>query len=200
MGLEEDQLFDIFGRSFVECHELAAQKYGKKRWADKNPENVLYLEQWRRLLDDNFVFVHVVRNPLDALASLNEIGFRKAVPESLDAKIELYDQFLKAAHEFQQNSPVKTILLHYEDLVTEPRNTLNELFQQLDEPFDKRIFKLFYLPERNTGLEDPKVSKTHNIHADSIDRWKRDLTEQQQQKVIEKMNSWFAVLGYAGVL
>jgi len=200
MGLEEDQLFDVFGQSFVECHEFAAKKHGKRRWADKNPENVLYLEQWRRLLDDKFVFIHVVRNPLDALASLNEIGFKKAVPESFEAKIELYERYLKAAFDFQHNSPVETILLRYEDLASEPRNTLNELFQQLGESFDERIFELFYLPERNTGLEDPKVSETRNIHADSVGRWKRDLSELQWQEVIEKMSSWFTTLGYTHVL
>jgi len=199
MGLKENQLLDVFGRSFIECHELAAKKYGKRRWADKNPENILYLEQWRRLLGDNFVFIHVVRNPLDALASLNEIGFKKTVPESFDAKIALYDQYLKAAFEFQQNNHVETILLHYEDLVTEPRNTLSKLFQRLGESFEERILELFYLPERNPGLEDPKVSETRNIHVDSIDRWKCDLNQRQWQSVIEKMSSWFTTLGYSHV-
>ena len=45
MGLSSKELLNIFGKAFVESHVLAAKKNGKKRWADKNPENVLCLDE-----------------------------------------------------------------------------------------------------------------------------------------------------------
>src|SRR5688572_13485442 len=44
--LPEADLMDILGRAFIELHEAAAKRAGKPRWADKNPENVLYLSEW----------------------------------------------------------------------------------------------------------------------------------------------------------
>src|SRR5437762_3114343 len=58
--LPETDLLDVLGRAFVAVHERAAACAGKPRWADKNPENVLYLSEWQRLLRDHWLFVHVV--------------------------------------------------------------------------------------------------------------------------------------------
>lgn len=197
MGLNENKLLEIFGRSFVQCHELAAMKYGKSRWADKNPENVLYLKQWNQLLGDQFIFVHMVRNPLDTLASLNEIGFEKVLPKSFCERISKYDEFLTAATDFQQVNTERSILIRYEDLVEQPHRTMKKLFHRLNEPFHKEIFDLFYLPERNTGLEDPKVSQTRKVHTEGVGRWKTDLSKQQQTDVLAKMDSWLKLYGYS---
>jgi len=51
MGLEEDELLRIFGQAYVASRELACKRIGKVRWADKNPENALYLKQWHELLN-----------------------------------------------------------------------------------------------------------------------------------------------------
>ncbi|MBN1668064.1 MAG: sulfotransferase, partial [Anaerolineales bacterium] len=52
LGLPEDQLLSIFGNAYVEFLEQATRHHNKKRWADKNPENLLYLRQWNQLLDE----------------------------------------------------------------------------------------------------------------------------------------------------
>lgn len=196
MGLKEGCLLEIFGRSFIECHEEAAKKYGKKRWADKNPENVLYLKQWDLLLKKQYVFVHVVRNPQDALASLNEIGFEKALPKSFSSRIGIYDQFLTAANNFQQQESERSITIRYEDLVGQPDATMRQLFYRLGEPFHGEIFDKFHLPERNRGLEDPKISQTNQIHTKGVGRWKNDLDKQLQREVRSKLGSWIALYGY----
>src|SRR5690242_443217 len=48
--LSEDELLEVLGESFIELHVRAARQSGKARWADKNPENVLYAAEWTRLL------------------------------------------------------------------------------------------------------------------------------------------------------
>lgn len=200
MGLEEKQLLDIFGQAFIKCHELAAQMSGKRRWADKNPENLLYLPQWHQLLGDNFNFVHVVRNPLDTLASLNEAGFRKTIPEAFEDKVELYHEYLDAAQRFNDDSKVKALLVRYEDLVAAPRETLTRLLSQLGETYDECMLEGFYQQQRRSGLEDQKVSHTRSIHAHSISRWKNDLNPQQQQLVISRLEPWFRIFGYDDML
>ena len=104
--LPEKQLLRVLGRTFVVLHEKAAARAGKPRWADKTPENVLYLEDWQLLLDDNWVFVHVVRNPLDTLASLRGVKFSpQVISPELGARIDLYKRYTQAGLDFGRLHP-----------------------------------------------------------------------------------------------
>jgi hypothetical protein len=183
LGLTQDELMSIFGRAFVQAHERAAQKAGKRRWADKNPENVLYLEQWRRLLPDGFYFVHVVRSPLDALASLKEAGFPKAVPPAFGDKIELYRQFYEAACAHTLTYPDRSATVRYEELVHSPRRTLETLFSALGERMESQVLDCFADEARGNGIEDPKAARSTEIYTHSVERWRRDLNAEEVEAV-----------------
>lgn len=79
----EADLMVILGKAYIALHEHAAAQEGKARWADKSPDNVLYLQDWERLLGDRWVFIQVVRNPLDTLASIKEARFPLTLPADL---------------------------------------------------------------------------------------------------------------------
>lgn len=175
LGLSLDELLPIFGSAFVAAHELAARKSGKSRWADKNPENVLYLSQWQRLLPNGFFFVHVVRHPLDALASLKEIGFAKAVPPLFVDKAKFYLAFHQAADSHIKAFPSMSIRVSYEDLTRRPEETLKTLFAALGEVFEPAVLSNYFAAERGIGIEDPKVSLTRAVHSQSIGRWRTEL-------------------------
>jgi hypothetical protein len=179
LGLMEEEILSIFGRAFVESHELAARKAGKVRWADKNPENVLYLQQWAQLLSGGFVFLQIVRNPLDALASLKEIGFHKAVPAAFADKVRLLKAFRDAGDVYAARQPESSLTLRYEDIVRDTNATLEYLFLWLDETFEPEVLERFSLPDRGEGIEDPKVKMTQNVHDRSIGRWRQDLTQEE---------------------
>jgi hypothetical protein len=179
LGLESDEICDIFGRAFIEAHEIAARKAGKARWADKNPENVLYLEQWQRLLPQGFAFIHVVRNPLDVLASLLEIGFPKAVPAAFEEKVKFLKTFIEKGTQYQNLHPETSFRIQYEELVTAPTATLTDLFHWLGEEFEPQILDNFNHAKRGQGIEDPKVGGTKSVHNLSVGRWQTDLTPEQ---------------------
>jgi hypothetical protein len=179
LGLTEEEILSIYGRAFVESHEIAARKAGKVRWADKNPENVLYLKQWTQLLPGGFVFLQIVRNPLDILASLKEIGFDKAVPTAFADKVRMFKVFRDAGAAYAARHPEPSLTLRYEDIVQAPLATLECLFSWLGETFEPEVLERFNLPERGEGIEDPKVKMTQNVHGRSIGRWRQDLTEKE---------------------
>ena len=179
LGLTEEEMLSFFGRAFVESHELAARKAGKIRWADKNPENVLYLQQWTQLLPGGFVFLQIVRNPLDVLASLKEIGFYKTVPAAFADKARLLKTFRDAGAAYAARHPESSLTLRYEDIVRTPHATLEYLFSWLGETFEPEVLERFSLPERGEGIEDPKVKMSQNVHDRSIGRWRRDLTQEE---------------------
>jgi hypothetical protein len=172
-GLTNDELLRIWGAAFVRFHELAAAKAGKARWADKVPENVLYLAAWQQLLPNGFAFVHVARHPLDALASLKEIGFARTMPKTIQERAELYRRYWRAAEEHVAANPTTSFTLSYEALVQAPETTLRELFTFLGENFQPTVLTEFHRAERVRGIEDPKVSRTRSVHAESVGRWMR---------------------------
>ena len=102
--LPEEELLGIFGKAFIALHESAAALAGKARWADKNPENVLYLPQWQRLLGNEWLMIHVMRNPLDTLASMKEASFPLSLPETLDGRIEFYQQYQRQGSTLENKS------------------------------------------------------------------------------------------------
>ncbi|MCX6082366.1 MAG: sulfotransferase [Chloroflexi bacterium] len=183
--LPEEELFSILGKAFIDIHIRAAERFDKPRWADKNPENVLYLHQWNQLLGKEWYFVQVVRNPLDTLASMIEANFKYALPSELDKKIDFYNSYSEAGLNFYESHPDRSYRIIYESLVKSPGKEINKLMQWLGEKAES-IQLDFNSAQHQPGLEDPKIKKTQVVHSDSIDRWKRDLKSEEIQAILTK--------------
>jgi hypothetical protein len=175
MGLVREEILAVFGPAFVAAHEYAATKVGKSRWADKNPENVMHLDDWQAILPQGFFFVHVVRNPFDALASLKSIGFEKTLPRSFEAKASLLKSFRDAGERYVALNPKTSTTICYEALVRSPEETVTDLFLKLGELPELAVLNTFHQPERGRGIEDPKINKTNSVHSKSIGRGKKEL-------------------------
>lgn len=196
LDLSTDEIIDLFGSAFISSHLLAANKQGKPRWADKAPDNALYLNHWQRLLNNQFIVIHTIRHPLDVLASLNEAGFYKTVPQEFSSKLAMYDRYLTSAFRFAEKNPDKVIHLRYEELVSTPESTLATLFSNIGEVFEPEVLSNFMSEERQPGLEDPKVKSSGQVHSNSIGRWKTDLTEQQKEQAFSHLQPWLDKLKY----
>lgn len=196
LGLPDDELLEVLGGGYLETLRRATERAGKRRWADKNPENVLYLDQWSRLLSDRFLFVHVVRNPLDALASLLEVGFEKAVPAGFDEKVELYAKFHRHAVAFESAHPERSHRVRYEELVSRARETLEELMAFLGERFEPAMLDAVGGDRGPRVMEDPKFRETESIHDSSVGRWRSELTAEQIDEAVRRLSSVFVELGY----
>jgi Sulfotransferase family len=182
--LPDEQVLEVLGGALVEMHERAARAAGKPRWADKTPENVVFLEEWGRILGDSFVFLHVVRNPLDTLASIEEAGFPRSVPAALEGRIELYVRYTEAGLRFGEENPDRYVRVLYDDLVQGPEATIRSMMESLGERFAPA--QLTIDPARHQpGLEDPKATRAGAIHRESQGRWRRVLSGEQAEKVVE---------------
>lgn len=196
LGLVERELLRIYGRAFIESHKLAAKKHGKKRWADKNPENLLVLNDWYELLDGRMFFIFIVRNPLDTIASLLEVEFPRTIPSDFHEKVDLLCNYVNKGLFFCKSHPEITFSLRYEDLVTRPREKLIELFNFVGERFEDAVLTDFVSESRGKGIEDPKIYNERDIHAKSINRWKRDLTEEQVKFILNRCANIIDELDY----
>lgn len=196
LGLEEKQLLDIYGKSYIQCLELASQKYGKKRWCDKNPDHILYLKEWDNLLDQNYHFIMVVRHPLDTLASIQEANFVKTIPDNFQDQVQLYRQYTETGLDFVHQFPNRCSLIRYENLVQHPKETLEALYSDLHEDYEEKILNEFHTDPLPQGLEDLKSRGNTNIYLSSINRWKMDLDKDQIQFAKRKLIDLSNRLGY----
>ena len=188
--LPESELLQILGQAFIAMQERAAERADKPRWADKNPENVLYLNQWQALLGNNWALVHVVRNPLDTLASMKEHPFPHTLPADLEDRIEVYLRYNEAALDFEECHSDRYYRVRYEHLVSSPEQALPALMTWLNERFEPQQLSFNEAP-RQDGLEDPKIGMTSAIHNNSVGRWKTVLANVEIETILrETTASW----------
>lgn len=178
----EDELLEVLGRAFVELHERAARRAGKPRWADKAPENVIFTDAWERLLGDTWLFVHMVRNPLDTIASMKEAYWRRVFPTDLEGRIAFYRRYTEAGLEFEGRRPECYRRLVYEELIEAPQAVLAGLMEWAGEAFDP-VQLAFNAVAHEPGMEDPKVEATTEIHRASLHRWPTVLEEGEAARI-----------------
>ena len=181
--VSDAQLLEIMGHAAVSIHRQAAQQAGKPRWADKHPINVFHLPLWERLLGSDWHWVHVVRNPVDAVSSMIEIGFPLTLPPSLDEKIDCWRRMLDAGEAWRAEHPGRSHRVNYEELVREPDRVLRELMSALGESFEPT--QLVYCADRDL-LEDPKSREHSAPHANSIGRGYTHLTPGEVRHIVER--------------
>lgn len=186
--LADSDLLEILGHAFIRVHERAAERAQKPRWADKTPENVLYLDQWERLLGSDWLLVHVVRHPLDTLASIKEAPFRRTLPPSIDEQIAWFRRYTEAGLHFRSLHPHRYVGVVYEHLVSEPQAAIAELMRGSGEQFEAGQLSFNESPHQ-TGLEDPKVAYTDGIHGHSVGRWRAVLTEDERGQISDTCES-----------
>jgi len=178
----ENDALRILGGAFLELHEHATRRAGKERWADKTPENVLHLDAWERLLGDRFVFVHVVRNPLDTLASMAD-RFPLTLPPGLEARIDHYLTCTEAGVAYADRHPERSLRVVYERLCADPAGAVEELMRGLGEDADPSQLA-FNEQAHDEGLEDPGIAATDGVHGESVGRWRTVLS------AAEVENAW----------
>jgi hypothetical protein len=194
----ENELLELLGRALLEAHERAARRAGKARWADKSPDNVLYTAGWQHLLGDKWLMVHVVRNPLDTIASMAETAFPLTLPPELEGRVDFYRRYTEAGLDFGGKYPDRYRLVVYEALVAEPVPVLGEVMAWLGEHLDSRQFS-FNDVRHDEGLEDPKIATTSAVHAESVGRWRAVLTAEEADVVWERTCDLWRRLDPGGV-
>lgn len=180
--LPEQDLLTILGRAFVEVHERAAACQGKKRWADKSPDNTRYADQWQALLGDEWLLVHVVRDPLDTLASMEAVRFPLTLPAELDERVGLFLELHRAGIRFGERHPERYFRIRYEALSRNPLSVISSLMRWLGDSLEPQQLA-FNSVEHQRGLEDHKVHDTATVHAARIGVWHEILTEGQEEAI-----------------
>ncbi|MTW22660.1 sulfotransferase family protein [Allochromatium palmeri] len=194
LPLEDSERLAVWGRAYAELRTRAAERLGKQRWADKDPENARYLPHWEQALGTRFVYVHLIRDPLDTLASVREMGFEKSLPPALSEQVARWRANSEAALQFFARAPERGYCLSYESLVEQPQTTLGRLLDWLALEDDGTLARGLNDPARGRGLEDPKIDQTSGIHSESLGRGAREFDPESRVFIRREVDELYRAL------
>ena len=116
---------------------MKRKKPEAKRWFDKTPQNV-YGAMLAATTIQRSRFVHIVRNPVNVVASLR-IG-RIVKIESLVGAANYWREAINIVRGLKRAYPSRVHELRYEDFVNDPMQQMQRLLKFLGEPFDESWF------------------------------------------------------------
>jgi len=134
----------------TDLFSLGMRKADKARWVEKTPRNVIYLRELHELFPAA-QFIHVVRDGRDVAVSILEnfwpigeipsmgVSFRRE-PRTVQNAARYWRDVLQSGLAAAVGLPEKTLLeIRFEDVIRNPRRTLNEVCDFLGETFDERM-------------------------------------------------------------
>ncbi|HEY5806572.1 MAG TPA: sulfotransferase [Povalibacter sp.] len=201
-GADDQHVRDVFAELILSFLRPAWVASGKSRVAEKTPSNLLAFPALRSLFPDS-PLVHVIRDVRDVVASRLERD-RAADPAAdsnalaaLRAREWVQAMTIRSTMLTQAELARRYFEVRYEDLVSSPETVLIPLFAFLGESFDPVVLS-FHRIERNvSGSEEWSAeSVRRSIFTSSQGRWRRDLTPQEQQAVLDEAGAAMIELGY----
>jgi hypothetical protein len=120
---------------FRAMYRLYAARFGKPRWGDKTPMYALHLPVIAACLPEAR-FVHLIRDGRDVALSLRQTWFSPGT--SMAAQAGHWLQFVSAA---RRDGPTtgRYLEIRYEDLVRDPRRTLEAICAFIDLPYSDEM-------------------------------------------------------------
>jgi hypothetical protein len=155
------------------CFVLYAEHNGKVRWGDKRPSYAQHLDAVFALFPDA-QFVNVVRDPRATAASVRRIGWYQG---DVGGGAALWERAIRAVDKWRPRlAPDQLYEVQYEDLVAEPRETLEGIVAFLGLPQDG-IDEMLLFHEKSDIPSDakfhPRVSTP--VTTEAVRSWENEL-------------------------
>jgi len=164
----------------------------KSRWIEKTPDHLAYIHSIRTYYPASPV-VRIVRDPRDVALSLMKVPWGA---KSLLGALLFWRRFDEASAEFfstDKNSDT----IRFEDLVSNPAETLQKLCQFIGEEFEQAMLDTSSSGQRVNSRNVPwkqKVSQPPDTAR--IAAWRNDLTKEENQLAEAMLGDRLAVYGY----
>lgn len=179
--------------------ETIAQKQGAQRWAESTPLHLLYLPLIKKLIPDALV-VHIIRDGRDVTASLHRIGWIRPLPWDRSRGFLVPAIFWRwivgKGRRYGQSMGGDYLEVHYEDLVQNPRETLERIGKFIEHDLDyDRIQQVALGSVNNPNSSFRGDGK--ETEAATIGRWKRMFTAPQVRHIESSIGTLLVDTGYA---
>lgn len=136
-GFDRDYWHRKIAHFFDSFQMEYASKRGKTRWCDKTPRYTTCLDFINELFPDA-QFVHMIRNGRDVVASHRDRwGYWRAVKAT-----KVWREFVTRGRTFGNAVPSdRYVEVRYEDLVGDPKRSLQIILDFLGEPWDPGVLR-----------------------------------------------------------
>ena len=177
-------------------YTIYAKKHNKKRWGDKTPPYSAHIIDIKKLLPEAY-FIHLIRDGRDVALSLKDKWFGPG--NKID---ELANNWVYRIRETRRQAQHLTnyIEIRFEDLITEPENTLKKICNFIKLPYsnqmlnyyqnaDKRLSEMVdrFDSKGNLILQKEKRLEIFELtkkppEKSRIQRWKKEMSLEEQIK------------------
>jgi hypothetical protein len=155
---------------------LQMRRAGKSRWLEKTPNHAAHAATLRRLFPESIV-IRIVRDPRDTILSLLAVPWG---PKTVPAAVSMFVDNDQPGEDFARRDR-QTLTVRYEDLVTDPTQTLRTIGSFVDEEFDPQLDRRQSAAEVNRTGEPWKTKVAEKIDASRAGSWERMLPTQDQR-------------------
>lgn len=180
------------------------QLMNKKIWADKTSRNIHRLHYILKHFP-NAKIIHMIRNGKDVVSSLkthrkrmNSAG--KLIPTGLVMPLQdCIDRWLLSIKDCMPFCSHKNYMeVRYEMLVLNTKKTLNNICQFIGVEYEQSMMNYYLIDStsRNPLYFPQNIEATRPISSESIDRWKRDLSEYELEQVKLQIDPSMEKIGY----
>jgi hypothetical protein len=168
---------------------------GKPRWGDKTPH---YYLCWRPLMGlfPGSRLVHIIRDGRDVNLSLERVGWHG--PTASDRARYWRDRVEMARDAARELGPERNLIIRYEDLVLDPRVTLEATCDFLGETFEPGMLDFFTDARLHICDIDGDVhEKVHRPpRAEDVERWRREMPVARQREFEAIAGSGLRAMSY----
>lgn len=162
-GVAAEDLVDRpIGQVYPELLRRCADRVGKPVAGEKSPGNEhCYKEMLEWFDGKGLVVVHLVRDPVERLASLTRAPFRRHMDVDVDPERQgrLWCASVRRAVQRSVASPDHYRMVRYEDLASDPEPIARDLFELIGVAYEPEALELWaYDSPDNTSFPDPERS------------------------------------------
>lgn len=164
--------------------DSVTRQQNAQRWAFYDPDNVLHFRHVKKDIP-NALFVHIIRDGRDIALSLKKMGGFAPLPwdrsetSSLVATALYWEWMVHRGREAAKLFPADYIEVRYEDLITQPRETLGRLGGFIDHDLDyDRVQQagLGSLSKTNSSFREEAGKDNNKEKINPLGRWRDRLS------------------------
>jgi len=134
---------------YLDAMDAVASRLGDRRWAQKGTSYIFYAREILTTIP-NARMIYLVRNPWDLAASRKR---RNPGSEPILSTMMGWNRGIRTAEDLHRRHPDRLLMVRYEDLVGQPRESVQRLCDWLGEPFSEAL------------LDIPHVNPAENKYA-----------------------------------
>jgi len=177
---------------------------GKLRWGEKSPKNVTVIQRIFKSFPESR-FIHIIRDGRDVACSLRNFPKHRVVDgkiikldtnNPIDQCISIWVESVRAGIEWRDDP--RYMEIKYEDLVSEPRQTMEAVLSFLDEPWDETVLNYYRVDSSTRSIDKmpQNIRARKPIDKSALGRWRRDLAPSERELFKELAGDLLIELGY----